>query len=52
MPEDDRSAAEVIDAYRRRRERMVPFFLGALAVVLLVVGLFLVVRLEGLLVPP
>ena len=43
MPEDDRSAAEVIDAYRRRRERMVPFFLGALAVVLLVVGLFLVV---------
>lgn len=43
MTEDDRSAAEVIDAYRRRRERMVPFLLGALAVVLLVVGLFLVV---------
>ncbi len=43
MTEDDRSAAEVIDAYRRRRERMVPFLLGALAVVLLVVGVFLVV---------
>ncbi len=43
MTEDDRSAAEVIDAYRRRRGRMVPFLLGALAVVLLVVGLFLVV---------
>jgi LysM repeat protein len=43
MTEDDRSAAEVIDAYRRRRERMVPFLLGALAVVLLVVGGFLVV---------
>ena len=43
MTEDDRSVAEVIDAYRRRRERMVPFLLGALAVVLLVVGLFLVV---------
>ncbi len=43
MTEDERSAAEVIDAYRRRRERMVPFLLGALAVVLLVVGLFMVV---------
>ncbi len=43
MTEDDRSAAEVIDAYRRRRERMVPFLLGALAIVLLVVGVFLVV---------
>jgi len=43
MTEDDRSAAEVIDAYRRRRGRMVPFLLGAVAVVLLVVGLFLVV---------
>lgn len=43
MTEDDRSAAEVIDAYRRRRERMVPFLLGALAVVLLVVGVFFVV---------
>ena len=43
MTEDDRSAAEVIDAYRRKRERMIPFLLGALAVVLLVVGLFLVV---------
>ena len=43
MPEDDRLATDVIMAYRRRRERMVSFLLGALAVVLLVVGLFLVV---------
>lgn len=43
MPEDDRMASDVIMAYRRRRERMVPFLLGALAVVLLVIGLFLVV---------
>ncbi|MEK6588773.1 MAG: LysM peptidoglycan-binding domain-containing protein [Chloroflexota bacterium] len=43
MPEDDRLASDVIMAYRRRRERMVPFLLGALAVVLLVVGLSLVV---------
>ncbi len=43
MPEDERMASDVIQAYRRRRERMVPFLLGALAVVLLVIGLFLVV---------
>lgn len=43
MPEDERMASDVIQAYRRRRERMVPFLLGALAVMLLVVGLFLVV---------
>ena len=43
MTEENRSAAEVIDAYRRRRDRTVPFLLGAMAVVLLVVGLFLVV---------
>ncbi len=43
MPEDDRLASDVIMAYRRRRERMVPFLLGALAVVLLVVGLVLIV---------
>lgn len=43
MPEEERNASDVIQAYRRRRERMVPFFLGALAVVLLVIGLFLVV---------
>jgi len=43
MPEDDRLASDVIMAYRRRRERMVPFLLGALAMVLLVVGLSLVV---------
>ena len=43
MPEDDRLASDVIMAYRRRRERMVPFLLGALAVVLLVFGLVLIV---------
>jgi LysM repeat protein/predicted nucleic acid-binding Zn ribbon protein len=43
MPEDDRLASDVIMAYRRRRERMVPFLLGALAVVLLVIGLVLIV---------
>jgi LysM repeat protein len=43
MPEDERMASDVIQAYRRRRQRMVPFLLGALAVVLLVVGIVLVV---------
>lgn len=41
--EAEPNAEEVIQAYRRRRERMVPILLGGLAVVLLVVGLFLVV---------
>jgi len=43
MSESEHRAADVIDAYRRRRGRMVPLLLGGLAVVLLVVGLFLVV---------
>ena len=43
MSENEPQAAAVIDAYRRRRERMVPLLLGGFAVVLLVVGLFLVV---------
>ncbi|MBN1264049.1 MAG: LysM peptidoglycan-binding domain-containing protein [Anaerolineales bacterium] len=50
MPEQERDMSEVepnaddvIQAYRRRKERMVPILLGGLAVVLLVVGLFLVV---------
>jgi LysM repeat protein len=48
MPENERDAAEVIRSYRRRRERMVPLFLGALAVVLLVVGLvFIVIWFTG-----
>lgn len=48
MPDSDRDAAEVIRSYRRRRERMVPLFLGALAVVLLVVGLvFIVIWFTG-----
>ena len=43
MPETEPSAGDVIDSYRRRRNRVVPLFLGGLAVVLLVVGVFLVV---------
>jgi len=43
MTENDHRAADVIDAYRRRRERMVPLLLGGFAVVLLVVGVFMVV---------
>ncbi len=42
-PESDENVAEVILAYRRRRERMVPLLLGGLAVVLLVVGGFMIV---------
>lgn len=43
MPESEESVAEVIQAYRRRRERMVPLILGGLAIVLLVVGGFMIV---------
>lgn len=43
MSESEPIADDVIKAYRRRRERMVPLILGGLAVVLLVVGLFLIV---------
>jgi LysM repeat protein len=43
MTESDHRAADVIDAYRRRRNRMMPLLLGGLAVVLLVVGVFLIV---------
>ena len=43
MTENDHRAADVIDAYRRRRERMVPLLLGGFAVVLLVGGVFMVV---------
>jgi len=43
MSDNDHRAADVIDAYRRRRERMVPLLLGGFAVVLLVVGVFMVV---------
>ncbi len=43
IPESDESVADVIQAYRRRRERLVPLLLGGLAVVLLVVGGFMIV---------
>jgi LysM repeat protein len=43
MTESDHSASDVIDAYRKRRERTIPLLLGGAAVVLLAVGLFLVV---------
>jgi len=43
MSEPEPDVADVILAYRRRRERLVPLILGGLAVVLLVVGIFMVV---------
>lgn len=43
MTESDKDVADVIQSYRRRRERMTPLLLGGLAVVLLVVGIFFVV---------
>jgi LysM repeat protein len=43
MSEANERPADVIQAYRKRRDRMIPLLLGGLAVVLLVVGLFLVV---------
>ena len=43
MPDPDRSASDIIQSYRRRRERTIPLLLGALAVVLMVVGLFFVI---------
>jgi len=43
MPENGQNASDIIDKYRKRRERIVPFVLGGLAVVLLVVGTFLVI---------
>ena len=43
MPETDENAGDVIDSYRRRRNRLVPLIVGGVAIVLLVVGLFMVV---------
>lgn len=43
MTENDQSASDVIDAYRKRRERTIPLLLGGLAVVLVAVGVFLIV---------
>jgi LysM repeat protein len=43
MSESEHRAADVIDAYRRRRGRMGPLLLGGVAIVLLVVGLLLVI---------
>lgn len=43
MSESEPKAADVILAYRRRRERLAPLLLGGFAVVLLVVGIFMVV---------
>lgn len=42
MTDSEHNAAEVIQAYRRRRERMVPLLLGGAATLLLLVGLVLV----------
>jgi LysM repeat protein len=43
MQDNDRDAADVIRAYRRRRERIVPLILGGLAVILLIGGFILIV---------
>lgn len=43
MTEIDSEAADVIEAYRKRKERLVPLILGGLAIVLLVVGIFFVI---------
>ncbi len=43
MSEIDSDAAEVIEAYRKRKARLTPLILGGLAVVLLIVGVFFVV---------
>ena len=43
MSDQEPNVADVILAYRRRRDRLVPLILGGLAVVLLVVGVFMVV---------
>lgn len=43
MQEQDRDAADVIRAYRRRRERIIPLILGGLAVILLIGGFILIV---------
>jgi LysM repeat protein len=43
MTDTDSDAADVIMAYRKRRQRIIPLVLGGLAVVLLVVGVFFVI---------
>jgi LysM repeat protein len=43
MPDKELNASDVIQSYRKRRERLTPMILGALAVILLVVGIFLIV---------
>jgi len=43
MTEIDSETADVIEAYRKRKERLVPLILGGLAIVLLVVGIFFIV---------
>ncbi len=52
MTEKEGNASDVIMAYRRRRERLAPLILGGLAVVLLLVGIFLVVLWFGGETPP
>lgn len=43
MSESEQNVSDVIESYRRRRDRTVPLLLGGLAVVLVVVGIFLIV---------
>jgi LysM repeat protein len=43
MPETQHNVQDVLDSYRRRRGRLIPALLGALAVLLLVAGIILIV---------
>jgi LysM repeat protein len=43
MTEIDSEAADVIEAYRKRKNRLGPLILGGVAIVLLVVGIFFIV---------
>jgi LysM repeat protein len=43
MTDIDSEAADIIEAYRKRKERLVPLILGGVAIVLLVVGIFFVI---------
>jgi LysM repeat protein len=48
MSETDSNAADVIDSYRKRKDRIGPLVMGGLAIVLLVVGaLFVILWLTG-----
>ena len=43
MTESEKEVSEVIETYRRRRDKTIPMLLAGLAIVLVVVGIFLIV---------